>query len=55
MRRAPLGASPTEVATGATIAGPARDRFRGGCAGYFQDPNGHLREVARNPAWDVEE
>jgi catechol 2,3-dioxygenase-like lactoylglutathione lyase family enzyme len=37
---------------GATIADPAHDRFWGGYSGYFQDPDGHLWEVAWNPAWD---
>lgn len=34
---------------GATIVKPARDAFWGGYAGYFQDPDGHLWEVAWNP------
>jgi catechol 2,3-dioxygenase-like lactoylglutathione lyase family enzyme len=40
-------------AAGAKIPDPARDRFWGGYAGYFQDPDGHLWEVAWNPAWEV--
>jgi catechol 2,3-dioxygenase-like lactoylglutathione lyase family enzyme len=36
---------------GATIAKPAQDTFWGGYAGYFQDPDGHLWEVAWNPQW----
>ena len=36
---------------GANIAKPARDTFWGGYAGYFQDPDGHLWEVAWNPQW----
>lgn len=40
---------------GAVIVKAARDTFWGGYAGYFQDPDGHLWEVAWNPAWDVEE
>jgi uncharacterized protein len=36
---------------GAVIAKPARDTFWGGYAGYFQDPDGHLWEVAWNPQW----
>jgi len=40
-------------AAGAAIPDPARDRFWGGYAGYFQDPDGHLWEVAWNPAWEV--
>jgi hypothetical protein len=29
----------------------AQDTAWGGCAGYFQHPDGHLWEVAWNPAW----
>ena len=36
-------------AAGATITKPAADTFWGGYAGYFQDPDGHLWEVAWNP------
>ena len=36
-------------AGGATIVKPAHDTFWGGYAGYFQDPDGHLWEVAFNP------
>ena len=36
---------------GATIVKPARDTFWGGYAGYFQDLDGHLWEVAWNPQW----
>lgn len=35
---------------GARIVKPARDTFWGGYAGYFQDPDGHLWEIAWNPA-----
>ena len=38
---------------GAVIVKPARDTFWGGYAGYFQDPDGHLWEVAWNPQWPV--
>lgn len=34
---------------GATIAKPAQPTFYGGYAGYFQDPDGHLWEIAFNP------
>jgi catechol 2,3-dioxygenase-like lactoylglutathione lyase family enzyme len=34
---------------GATIVKAAQDTFWGGHAGYFQDPDGHLWEVAFNP------
>lgn len=36
---------------GATIVKPAQPTFYGGYAGYFQDPDGHLWEVALNPAF----
>lgn len=35
---------------GARITDPAHDRFWGGYSGYFQDPDGHLWEIAWNPA-----
>jgi catechol 2,3-dioxygenase-like lactoylglutathione lyase family enzyme len=40
---------------GAKITDVARDRFWGGYSGYFQDPDGHLWEIAWNPAWEVKE
>lgn len=40
---------------GANITDTARDRFWGGYSGYFQDPDGHLWEIAWNPAWEVKE
>lgn len=40
---------------GAVIVKPAGDTFWGGYAGCFQDPDGHLWEVAWNPKWVVEE
>jgi uncharacterized glyoxalase superfamily protein PhnB len=36
---------------GATIVKAARETFWGGYAGYFQDPDQHLWEVAWNPHW----
>ncbi len=39
------------AAAGATIAKPAAETFWGGYAGYFQDPDGHLWEVAWNPGF----
>lgn len=36
---------------GARIVKPAQDTFWGGYAGYFQDPDQHLWEVAWNPQW----
>lgn len=40
---------------GAKITDPARDRFWGGYSGYFQDPDGHLWEIAWNPQWQVKD
>ena len=37
---------------GAVIVKPAQDAFWGGYSDYFQDPDGHLWEVAWNPAWE---
>ncbi len=34
---------------GAVITDPAHDRFWGGYSGYFQDPDGHLWEIAWSP------
>jgi uncharacterized protein len=39
---------------GAIIVKPAQETFWGGYAGYFQDPDGHLWEVAWNPQWVVD-
>lgn len=36
---------------GAIIVKPAQQTFWGGYAGYFQDPDAHLWEVAWNPQW----
>ena len=38
---------------GAAIAKPAAATFYGGYAGYFQDPDGHLWEVAFNPGFET--
>ena len=38
---------------GAIIVKPAQDTFWGGYAGYFQDPDRHLWEVAWNPHWPL--
>jgi uncharacterized protein len=38
---------------GARIVKPAGDTFYGGYAGYFQDPDGHLWEIAWNPQFPV--
>ena len=40
-------------AAGANIVKPAQATFYGGYAGYFQDPDGHLWEVAWNPHFDA--
>ena len=40
---------------GAVIVKAAHDTFWGGYAGYFQDPDAHLWEVAWNPQWVVED
>jgi catechol 2,3-dioxygenase-like lactoylglutathione lyase family enzyme len=40
---------------GAGIVKPAHDTFWGGYAGYFQDPDLHLWEVAWNPQWVLQE
>jgi len=40
---------------GANIIKPAQKTFWGGYAGYFQDPDGHLWEIAWNPAWKFED
>jgi catechol 2,3-dioxygenase-like lactoylglutathione lyase family enzyme len=40
-------------AAGARILKPAQDTVWGGYSGYFADPDGHLWEVAWNPAWTI--
>jgi uncharacterized protein len=40
---------------GARIVKPAQETFWGGYAGYFADPDGHLWEIAFNPALLPEE
>lgn len=37
---------------GAKILKPAQSTFYGGYAGYFQDLDGHILEVAYSPCWD---
>jgi catechol 2,3-dioxygenase-like lactoylglutathione lyase family enzyme len=34
---------------GARVLKPAQETFWGGYAGYFQDPDGHIWEIAWNP------
>lgn len=43
------------VRAGATLVRAAHDTDWGGCSGYFQDPDGHVWEVAWNPAWTLPE
>jgi catechol 2,3-dioxygenase-like lactoylglutathione lyase family enzyme len=45
----------TAVSAGAHVTDPAHDRFWGGYSGYFHDPDGHLWEIAWNPAWEVKD
>jgi len=40
---------------GAKIIKPASETFWGGYAGYFQDPDGHLWEIAWNPELQIGE
>lgn len=40
---------------GAKITKPAEDTFWGGYAGYFQDPDEHLWEIAWNPQIKIED
>lgn len=40
---------------GAVITKQAQDTFWGGYAGYFQDPDRHLWEIAWNPQWNPTE
>jgi uncharacterized protein len=40
---------------GAVIVKPAHETFWGGYAGYFQDLDAHLWEVAWNPQWVVQD
>ena len=40
---------------GAVVVKPAQDTFWGGYAGYFQDPDRHLWEVAWNPKRPITE
>jgi uncharacterized protein len=40
-------------AAGARVVKPPADTFYGGYAAYFQDPDGHVWEVAWNPAWEA--
>ncbi|MDF2813026.1 MAG: glyoxalase [Microvirga sp.] len=43
------------IAAGAKAVKPLHDVFWGGYSGYFADPDGHLWEVAWNPAFPLDE
>ena len=40
-------------AAGAELLKPGHETAWGGYAGYFRDPDGHVWEVAWNPAWTL--
>ena len=42
-------------AAGGRVSRPAAETFYGGYAGYFQDPDGHLWEIAWNPGFSLTE
>ena len=39
---------------GAILPAPATEKFWGGYSGYFQDPDGHLWEIAWNPGFKLD-
>lgn len=43
------------VAAGATVLREADAPPQGGLRGYVKDPDGHIWEVAWNPAWPIDE
>lgn len=43
------------AAAGAAILKSAEDTPWGGYSGYFADPDGHVWEIAFNPAWTIGE
>jgi predicted lactoylglutathione lyase len=43
------------IAAGAKAVKPLHDVFWGGYSGYFADPDGHLWEIAWNPAFPLDE
>lgn len=43
------------AAAGATVTRPAAETFYGGYAGWFQDEDGHLWEIAHNPGFPLAE
>jgi uncharacterized protein len=40
-------------AAGGTVTRPAAETFYGGYAGCFQDPDGHVWEIAHNPGFPI--
>lgn len=53
--RAEVDAVLAEAArAGARVTKPAAETFWGGYSGYFEDPDGHLWEVAHNPFWTLD-
>lgn len=45
----------TAESHGATVTSPPTRAAWGGYSGYLTDPDGHLWEVAHNPAWDLDD
>lgn len=45
----------TAEKAGARIVKKAQPTFWGGYGGYFQDPDGHLWEIAHYPPWKIED
>ena len=43
----------TAQSAGGTVLKPAEHTEWGGYSGYFADPDGHVWEVAVNPAWTI--
>ncbi len=41
------------VRAGASLTDPPHERFWGGYSGHFEDPDGHLWEIAWNPQWQA--
>lgn len=44
----------TAESHGASVSAPPSRTDWGGYSGYLTDPDGHLWEVAHNPAWDLD-
>jgi uncharacterized protein len=45
----------TAASAGANVTRHPEDTFYGGYAGYFQDPDGHVWEIAWNPGFEMGE